>query len=114
MLGKYYLFNKYMKKYGGASSQTNMVLYVILGIFLVGMIFFGVGFKVGHASMERFQGEYVAKMDPRMMMEYRRVLTPAQQAAALKETHRVENKAPAKQAAGYKWVCGMDGCKWRK
>ncbi len=42
-----------MKKYGGASSQTNMVLYTIIGIFLVGVLFFGVGFKVGN-RMEGF------------------------------------------------------------
>lgn len=43
-----------MAKVGGMHSQTNMVLYVIAGIILVGMIFFGVGFKVGNSSVEGF------------------------------------------------------------
>ena len=37
-----------MKTFTGATSQTNIVLYTIIGIFLIGIIFFGVGFKVGN------------------------------------------------------------------
>lgn len=112
-----------MKKYGGASSQTNMVLYVILGIFLVGMIFFGVGFKVGNSSaMEQFQGEMdytytrignILK-DRDRMGPTDRVLTPATQAATIKDNIKAENKAADKQNISYKWVCGKDGCKWKR
>jgi hypothetical protein len=46
-----------MAKVGGMHSQTNMVLYIIAGIILVGMIFFGVGFKVGNSYVEGFQAK---------------------------------------------------------
>ena len=57
-----------MKKYGGASSQTNMVLYTIIGIFLVGVLFFGVGFKVGN-SMEGFANRKEIKRDAKQKIQ---------------------------------------------
>ena len=53
-----------MAKVGGMHSQTNMVLYVIAGIILVGMIFFGVGFKVGNSSVEGFSSEWHGGRQP--------------------------------------------------
>lgn len=48
-----------MKKVMPGNSKTSMVLWIILGIVIIGMLFFGVAFKVG--SVEGFKNDNGAK-----------------------------------------------------
>jgi hypothetical protein len=48
-----------MKKVMPGNSKTSMVLWIILGIVIVGMLFFGVAFKIG--SIESFKNDNAAK-----------------------------------------------------